>query len=134
MQAFGLHNWDKHYLWYAYEINLDFGIKQIMAPDNIKEMLHGCWGDMFRVKTPRYLPEDATLSTIYRRHAILDLFNVGLYSVLAVGIFSLSGIVVKDFAGPSAILSVFVAALAIVCTGKRVSFSYMIKTVVFTLQ
>ena len=95
-----------------------------MAPDNIKEMLHGCWGDMFRVKTPRYLPEDAALSTIYKRHAILDLFNAGLYSVLAVGIFSLSGIVVKDFAGPSAILSVFVAALAIVCTGKCDSHSY----------
>ena len=89
-----------------------------MTPDNIKEILHGCWGDMFRVKTPRYLPEDASLSTIHRRHTILDLFNTGLYGVMAVGIFSLSGIVVKDFAGPSAILSVFVAALAIVFTGE----------------
>ena len=89
-----------------------------MTPDNIKEIVHGCCGDMFRVKAPRYLPEDASLSTIHRRHTILDLFNTGLYSVMAVGIFSLSGIVVKDFAGPSVILSVFVAALAIVFTGE----------------
>ena len=92
-----------------------------MAPDNIKEILHGCWGDMFRVKTPRYLPEDASLSTIHKRHTILDLFNTGLYSVLAVGTFSLSGIVAKDFAGPSAILSILVAALAIVFTGKHIN-------------
>ncbi len=95
-----------------------------MAEDNVKVMLHGCWEDMFRVKTPRYLPsEETTFNSITRQHTLLDLCNTGIYGVMAIGIFSLSGIVVKDFAGPSALISVPVAALAVVFTGENIILS-----------
>ncbi len=94
------------------------------ARGGVRALLYGCWGDMFRVKTPRYVPEDVGLgAAVARQHAPLDLFNTGLYGVMVVGIFSLSGIVVKDFAGPSAILSVSVATLAVIFTGQLFSFS-----------
>ena len=101
-----------------------------MASNNIKEKIQGCWDDMLRVKIPRYLPEDASLSTVYKRHTILDLFNTGLYSVMALGTFSLSGVVVKDFAGPSAILSVFVAAFAIVLTCEFILYFCILTAIV----
>ncbi len=87
-----------------------------MDREAIHETLTNCWSSVFRVKTPRYLPEDPTISTVHRQHTLLDLVNSGLYAVTALGIFSLSGVVVRDFAGPSSILSVLIALIAVILT------------------
>ncbi len=89
-----------------------------MDREVIHETMSTCWSSMFRVKTPRYLPEDPTISTVHRQHTLLDLVNSGLYAVTALGIFSLSGVMVRDFAGPSSILSVLIALCAVTLTCK----------------
>ena len=72
------------------------------------------WHSCFRVKTTG----SDFAGDVPRYHTVFDLVNVSLAPVLAISVFVLAGQAAKDLAGPSANLSVLLAALAALLSGN----------------
>ena len=85
--------------------------------EEIRHMLCAAWKCMSRLKDPRTV-NYAQRADFPTYSTVLDLTCAGLGSgVLGLGVFVASGVVAKEVAGPAAILSVLVVAVAAVLSG-----------------
>ena len=71
-----------------------------------------CWRKLFRIKSQRVSGDCSEVQPGVTYHKYYDLTTLGLASTLSSSVYIFAGQTVKDVAGPSAILSVVIAAIA----------------------
>ena len=88
-----------------------------MSVEGVNRRLTACWHCMKRLKSAPHTNEEGYGRASPRLHTIFDITGVGLAISVPVGVYVISGQVVKDISGPSAILAIIISGIAASLSG-----------------